>query len=134
MSAWLFETTEIRQRYKDVSVLLLKHKQGKIHLSGEQLRSLKSRRSQYGLFLRMLGTSAKHSPLMIFYEDQRRVALAKYGNKKAVEPFVTSSAAEVRERRKALKRAKVAATKATVEKFKPSLSSSEVRRIIKAYR
>ena len=112
MSAWLFKTTEIGQRYKDASALLLKHKQGKIHLSGERLKSLKSRRSRYGLFLRMLGTSAKHSPLLNFYEDQRRIALAKYGKKKS---------------------AATAATKVTVEKFE-QLSSSQVRAIIKAYR
>ena len=112
MSAWVFKTTEIGQKYKEVSALLLKHKQGTIHLSGERLKTLRWRRSQYGLFRRMLRTSAKHYPLMSFYEDQRLIALAKYGNKKS---------------------ATVAATKATVEKFK-RLSSSQVRAIIKSYR
>jgi hypothetical protein len=113
MSAWLFKTTEIGQQYKRLSALLLQHKQGKIDLSSERLKSLKGRRSQYALFLRMLKTSAKHQPLMIFYEDQRLIALAKYGNKK--------SAAST-------------ATKLTVEQFKPPLSSSQIRAIIKAYR
>jgi hypothetical protein len=112
MSPWLFKTTEIGRKYKEASALLLEHKQGTIHLNGERLRSLKWRRSHYALFLRMLKTIAKHRPLMSFYEDQRLIPLAKHGNKK---------------------RAAVAATKATVEKFN-QLSSSQVRAIIKSYR
>ncbi len=112
MSGWLFKTSDVAQRYKDASALLLKHKQGEIHLSEERLKNLKRRRSRYGLVLRMLKTSAKHYPLISFYEDQRVIALSKYSTKK---------------------RAAVAATKVTVEKFKV-LSSSQVRAIIKAYR
>jgi hypothetical protein len=112
MSAWQLKTTEIGKRYKEVSALLLKHKQGKIHLSEERLKSLRTRRSRHALFLRMLKTVSKHSPVMSFYEDQHRIALAKYGNKKS---------------------AVMAATKRTVEKF-DKISSSQVRAIIKTYR
>jgi hypothetical protein len=120
MSAWLFKTTGIGQRYKAVSALLLKHKHGKIHLSAQRLKSLKFRRSQYGLFLRMLKTGAEHFPVMSFYEDQRRIAFAEYDKKK-------HTAFDKK------KRAATAATKATVGKFK-KISSSQIRAIIKAYR
>jgi hypothetical protein len=112
MTDWLIKTTEIGRKYKEVSALLLKHKQGKVHLSPTTIKSLKYRRSQFGLFLRMLKSSAEHHPLMSFYEERRFIAIAKYDDKK---------------------KAKIAATKDTIGKFK-QLSSSQVRAIIKAYR
>jgi len=133
MSAWLFRTAEIGQKYKELSALLLKHKRGEIHLGDERLKSLRFRRSAYGLFRRMLKTSAKHYSLMSFYEDQRSIALEKYidKKKKAYEDQHLIARKKYGYREK--KMAAVAATKTTVEKFK-KLSSSQVRAIIQAYR
>jgi hypothetical protein len=80
-----FKTSEIPAKYKELSARLLEHKQGKVHLSPKQLKSVRSRRSQYALHLRMLNTTIKHQPLMKFYEDVRLEALAKYGTKKKAE-------------------------------------------------